>query len=251
MAYRMIPAVLLLSCILLLTLAGCDSDSGYQWPPPPLGSELLCSNGLDDDADGLTDCEDPDCMGDPACTDEICDDGVDNDADTLVDCDDPDCAGDPACGDGWCEDIPDGNCTACELDGNDCTRECRGGTGAFCPVDCSVLTLAPFLATGEPCTDDGFACTTDPGGAGCDGAGLCGSADHTFCDDGQFCNGAEACNPIPITDPSGSGCTPGTDPCPDPGAGCDEALDRCVEVNCSDGLDNDGDTLVDTADPDC
>ncbi len=36
-------------------------------PPPPPEN---CSNGTDDDLDGLTDCEDPDCIGDPAC---VCD----------------------------------------------------------------------------------------------------------------------------------------------------------------------------------
>lgn len=33
---------------------------------------------------------------DPDCT-EICNDGIDNDGDGLIDCDDPDCAGDPNC----------------------------------------------------------------------------------------------------------------------------------------------------------
>lgn len=28
---------------------------------------------------------------------EICDDGIDNDGDGLIDCDDPDCFGDPGC----------------------------------------------------------------------------------------------------------------------------------------------------------
>jgi len=250
MAHRLTPCALFVSCALVLALIGCDDD-GTLWPSGPPDNEQECSDGIDNDADGLIDCDDPDCADDPACVGEICDDGLDNDGDTLIDCDDPDCAGDPACGDGWCEDIPDGACSSCEGDGNQCTRECEGGTGAFCPVNCSLLTLAPFGAFGAPCTDDGFTCTTDPGGAGCDGSGICGVRDDSACDDGQFCNGAEVCNPAPLSDPPGTGCKPGNDPCPDPGAGCDEVADECTEVNCTDGVDNDGDTLIDAADPDC
>ena len=30
-------------------------------------TETNCSNGIDDDGDGLIDCIDPDCLGNPAC----------------------------------------------------------------------------------------------------------------------------------------------------------------------------------------
>lgn len=53
----------------------------------------VCDNGLDDDNDGLADCEDPECSGDEHCVAvEICSDGIDNDGDGAIDCDDPDCA---------------------------------------------------------------------------------------------------------------------------------------------------------------
>ena len=55
-----------------------------------------CSNGIDDDGDGLTDCEEGGCTDDPACP-ERCTDGVDDDADLLVDCADPECSDDAAC----------------------------------------------------------------------------------------------------------------------------------------------------------
>jgi len=83
-----------------------------------------CGNGIDDD-DGLVDCADTDCTGDPACpfcgdgefdpgeecddgngvsgdgcsatckleVEVTCDDRVDNDEDGQVDCADPDCEG--------------------------------------------------------------------------------------------------------------------------------------------------------------
>jgi hypothetical protein len=61
----------------------------------------VCNNGLDDDLDGLIDCADPDCASSPACMmhmgDEICDNGIDDNGDGLVDCQDPKCVAFPAC----------------------------------------------------------------------------------------------------------------------------------------------------------
>jgi len=62
--------------------------------------ETSCSDGVDNDDDNLIDCNDPDCIDDPACVVEeeeyeeeyeICDDGIDNDGNTFIDCDDPKC----------------------------------------------------------------------------------------------------------------------------------------------------------------
>ena len=75
-----------------------------------------CRTPGDEDADGLVDCADPDCLGSfcggdgvqcdaaGACTcpggstETRCDDGGDNDCDGLVDCADPDCAATTYCG---------------------------------------------------------------------------------------------------------------------------------------------------------
>ena len=46
------------AAVLLLLLAGAA---------PVAALESNCSDGLDDDADGLTDCADPDCIGNAAC----------------------------------------------------------------------------------------------------------------------------------------------------------------------------------------
>jgi hypothetical protein len=96
----------------------CDADlddfgvfqGSFTGPLYP--AEDVCTDGLDNDHDGLTDCEDPHCEG-RACGDfglicvaaacqcpgpaEICDDVVDNDCDGLADCEDVDCDGQP-CG---------------------------------------------------------------------------------------------------------------------------------------------------------
>jgi hypothetical protein len=63
-------------------------------------SEMLrCSDNLDNDGDGLTDCEDRSCEGIGCCglegaeeDDEACSDGCDNDSNGFLDCADYSCA---------------------------------------------------------------------------------------------------------------------------------------------------------------
>ena len=50
------------------------------------GDSATCSDGVDNDADGATDCADIDCSGVAPCGVEICDDFIDNDGDGLIDC---------------------------------------------------------------------------------------------------------------------------------------------------------------------
>jgi hypothetical protein len=58
---------------------------------------VLCGNGLDDDCDGDTDCDDALCAF-YCCLPEDCDDGIDNDCDGLTNCNDWDCCALAACG---------------------------------------------------------------------------------------------------------------------------------------------------------
>ena len=62
----------------------------------PEGAAEVCDNGKDDDGDGLVDCKDLDCKGEPICA-EVCTDQKDNDFDDMIDCKDPDCANNVAC----------------------------------------------------------------------------------------------------------------------------------------------------------
>jgi hypothetical protein len=88
-----------------------------------------CSNGLDDDGDGISDAEDPGCTShdDDAETDEalVCDNGLDDDGDGWIDSADVDCAGPTdasesaaRCGDGVDDDgdglidLEDPGCTS-------------------------------------------------------------------------------------------------------------------------------------------
>jgi len=65
-----------------------------------LSVEVNCSDTVDNDGDGMVDCDDTDCTSDPACAPapvENCTDGIDNDGDGAIDCADGDCTSDPAC----------------------------------------------------------------------------------------------------------------------------------------------------------
>ncbi len=59
------------------------------WADPPL--EANCGDGIDNDGDGLIDCEDGDCFSSNVCLIEICDNGIDDDGDGWIDCSDSEC----------------------------------------------------------------------------------------------------------------------------------------------------------------
>lgn len=88
----------------------CRSETG------PVEAED-CVNEVDDDGDGLVDCQDPGCNNSPACgIVEICDNQQDDDGDGLIDCVDPNCHGDARC-----QSKDDGGCHV-------------GGAGASTPL---------------------------------------------------------------------------------------------------------------------
>jgi hypothetical protein len=105
---------------------------------PPIEN---CANAADDDGDGAIDCADSDCAGDPACAEANCTNLIDDDADGTADCADSDCAGDPACappGEDCANGIDDNGDG--DVDCNDllCVREpvCNTGCNGFnCPCD--------------------------------------------------------------------------------------------------------------------
>ncbi len=99
----------------------CNDDLNCEWDGnpnsgscldlPPVceiteNPEISCDDGIDNDCDELTDCDDSDCDADPICIisceitedpEVSCNDGSDNDCDDQIDCADPDCAADAAC----------------------------------------------------------------------------------------------------------------------------------------------------------
>ena len=90
---------LFLSALIFAGLCFCATSTVNAWQVEPPLIEI-CDNGIDDDADGLTDCDDDDCVDSAPCLGipvEICDNGIDDDFDDAVDCADDDCANSAAC----------------------------------------------------------------------------------------------------------------------------------------------------------
>jgi hypothetical protein len=233
------------------------------------GLTFGCSDGLDNDGDGLVDAADPQCLTPdsaegPGGVGRIaavqCNDGLDNDGDGLTDGQDPGCLGTAddsegggltatACSDGLDNDgdgLVDGDDDGC-------------APGAFWNDE----QLLPACADGEDNDGDGQTDANDPQ---CLSAlqndearrPACGDlvdndGDGLIDEDDPDCSG-------PTGDDETTGCYDGVDN--DEDGAVDFADPGCVSptspseiaapADCQDGVDNDGDGLVDyPEDPDC
>jgi hypothetical protein len=144
--------------------------------------EYDCSNGWDDDGDGLVDCEDDDCLGTPECGvvfPEDCGNGVDDDGDGLIDCEDDDCRWDPSCfSTGECDAV---DMTGCSLPLQNCYFQ-RSDYLGHC------LWANGTAGVGESCNTE----TDCQPGLFCNGANkrcvqLCHVGDDSDCNPGQTC----------------------------------------------------------------
>jgi hypothetical protein len=228
--------------VLVLGAAGCGGVVQTA-----LGDLEDCVNGVDDNGDGLADCEDPQCVGHAACLgmrEMTCANGADDDGDGLVDCEDPDCLQttecDPSrewsCHDGVDNDndgLPDCLDPDCE---QACTEVCNDGVDndGDGKVDCD----DPDCAGVDGCQGNSELCGN---GHDDDGDELV-DCDDPDCDDHPLCTQVEICNNE--IDDDGDGLIN----CDDPDCA---ASPYCMEVNCLDGEDNDGDGHIDCDDPDC
>lgn len=229
--------------------------------------ETECSDGLDNDSDGLTDCDDDGCTGTTTCTPPIilegqgndpeadCSDETDNDSDGLIDCDDPGCQTTDFCnpteeGEGddpedECSDDADNDSdglTDCDDDGCDEAEVCNPtspleGRGDDPEAQCSD-GLDNDSDGKIDCSDlgcqDTDACDVEPEGSGSDPESDC--SDGVDGDRDGF------------IDCQDRGCA-GTLACDVSGEGLDDTID--LEEACSDGIDNDDDALNDCDDPGC
>jgi hypothetical protein len=126
------------SCSEDCSLPGCEADPACEEITPQPED---CSDGIDNDLDGDTDCADSDCSWQPICF-EDCNDGVDNDVDGLVDCEDADCT--PECSESDCTDGLDNNANAL-VDCDD--TECWGLAG--CEVLLGVRIVSGSASLGH------------------------------------------------------------------------------------------------------
>jgi hypothetical protein len=117
----------------------------------------LCTDFIDNDTDGATDCSDPDCAMDPSCIQTCdpvesglaaCTDGIDNDCDGSSDCADSECNG--VIGGECCNGVDDNGDGFIDLFACPCqTRNDCAATGGLpqtcwpslgvCSVDCSAF----------------------------------------------------------------------------------------------------------------
>jgi len=90
------PVALPAAVVIVLGTGGCLEEE--EEPAP---DTEICSDAIDNDGDGMVDCDDSDCATSTLCYgmpfEENCADAVDDDGDGLVDCDDDDCDDTPEC----------------------------------------------------------------------------------------------------------------------------------------------------------
>ncbi len=184
--------------------------------------ESNCGDGVDDDCDGDTDCDDSDCVTGGIChVENDCSDGIDNDQDGDTDTADSDCHS--SCS----TEIVEISCTdGCDND-NDGSTDCADtdcNPGASCPT------------TEINCTD-----SLDNDG---DGDVDCSDTD---CSTDSACQGQ-----VEICDNNVDDNNDGLVDCDDPGCLSDAACTGGTgETDCTNGLDDDSDGYTDCDDSDC
>lgn len=212
---------------------------------PQLSSraEHQCSDGADEDLDGLLDCGDPDCAATPPCVEGPCDNGADDDGDGAIDCADPVCASDAACQERACDDGDDDGDGVADCGDPDCARRapcaeeaCDDGADddADGAVDCADSECAEAAACHERRCGDGMDDDRD------------GVAD---CADPE-CRSSPLCPELACGDGADEDAD-GLIDCDDADCALAPACGRPAETACDDGADDDGDGAMDCDDADC
>ncbi|MBN2203175.1 MAG: hypothetical protein JW700_03245 [Candidatus Aenigmarchaeota archaeon] len=150
------------------------------------GIDEICDNDIDDDCDGLVDCDDPDCDGDPACPVQVCGNGI---VETGEDCD-------PG------EDVS-GDC---------CDATCHYETSSYTCRDSVGVCDMPEQCTGSSalCPEDSFMSSST----------VCRSGSGDLCDPDETCTGTDASCPADQISPAGMVCNYGSGDMCDPDETC-------------------------------
>jgi hypothetical protein len=200
-----------------------DCGDGSDELDCPAGPEI-CDNGLDDDDDGLFDCQDADCRQTAFCPSpepEICDNGFDDDLDGFLDCQDVECR------------FPGGVCEVFEICDNGADDDFDGLWDCE-DDDCA---FEPFCQPAAPeICDNGF---DDDG----DGLWDCDDADCRF--PGGVCAAPEVCDNGADDDFDGLW------DCEDDDCAFGPICQPGGPEVCDNGFDDDGDGFWDCEDDDC
>ncbi len=193
-------------------------------PTPPIIE--ICNNNMDDNKDGLIDCNDPQCISDITCQPENCSNGVDDNANGKADCEDPECASEILCQPENCSNGVDDNANgSVDCEDTQCYED------AWCQV--------------EHCDNkiddnrDGLADCDDPT---CMFDSACSSAPDPITIVENCANG---------TDDNGDGLADCDDPQCEEDSACTSQPGPAVDENCTNGQDDNGDGLADCDDPQC
>jgi hypothetical protein len=244
----------------LLAVAGCvallATGCGRSTTRGQVGvvdQERDCNNNVDDDLDGLPDCQDPDCAVSPDCLagSENCGNGLDDDRDGRIDCDDSDCRNHPLCRNVFPE-----NCVNNRDDDGDGLIDCQDS-------DCADN---PACVGSEICNnrvDDDRDGRIDCDDSDCRNSPLC--LGFEICNngidddrDGRIDCDDSDCRFAPQCAPGVENCTNRIDDDRDGRIDCNDSDCRlhpaCLgpgDENCTNGIDDDRDGRVDCQDTDC
>ncbi len=177
-----------------------------------------CNDGKDNDKDGSVDCKDTDCTSDASCDREICSDGIDNDGDQAVDCLDPDCSGLPLC------QVPSEICTDKKDNDQDGFVDCADS-------DCATIPVCKATEICSDAKDNDGDLAVDCADSDCALLPLC---KVEICDDSKDNDAdklADCADPDCVNDAT----------CLAPGENCNDPA----------GVDEDNDGLINCRDPDC
>jgi hypothetical protein len=243
----------------LVNMSAVAGDPPNGCVPPEL-LHIDCADGLDDDGDGLIDCEDPDCQSSWACDaaerESDCADGDDNDGDGAVDCADTDCGYLNECRETACDNgIDDDGDGQMDCNDLDCLIDQREVCGELSCEDGDLAHQSGFFNFLLDCADP--SCFTDP-----EWEEQC-ATERTEIDYTERCD-------LTVVFNQESGLVEGVDGpdvddatslenelagCDDPDCAtywlCDQPVSAEGWDNCGDCLDNDGDGLEDCDDRDC
>ena len=227
----------------------CYYDGGFyvstSSSPPAENTAAKCSDGYDNDCDGKTDLDDPDCI---SFRPENCTNGIDDDNDGYIDCADSECQ----------------SCTLCNSQGDACSGTSCSSNDNSCNCTTENSNYDSACRAGPSCVSSTYwEYTPSNDGDVCAGSclecssGLCAQADSSKCPDTKCyepaCNATDgSCYSVPVAYAQTDEACYGDTGCSGGNCKCDGA-GNCISITeiCDNGIDDDGNGKVDCADSAC